>query len=228
MVGKLIEETIIAKLESKCDIKRSGIYDHDYKLDFIIDRFKNIDKLIPVGIQITTRINDIVKQRNFLALREKKTLVDKSIYVEVHPDVDISKWGVELIYNAIVSFIYQKKKREEDIIGVRINPDVTFDYFDLADSLRTGIEMRGKVVQYFSDQNYGFIESEDNNQWLFDCESIIDSALRLKFIPNIQYVEGTYLKKPIYVDFEDGGKRNGDATQIAIGVRLSRKAKAKS
>ena len=55
MSGKVSEHLIAAKIEQKCDIKRDPIYDHVYKLDFIVDRFKSIAKLIPVGVQVTTR-----------------------------------------------------------------------------------------------------------------------------------------------------------------------------
>jgi hypothetical protein len=225
MKGLLTEDIIVARIELKCDIKREPAYDHVYKLDFIVDRFKNIAKLIPVGVQITTRLDDITKMRNFLLERRKKTLVDRSIYIEVHPDVDINNWGAELIYNALVSFVFENRLREKDILGVRIKPDVTYEFFDLEESIKQRQETHnGKIFRYFPDKGYGFIEVEDKGNWYFDRTSIKDSNLKEKFLAKVKIkTENNNLVRPIYVVFEDGGYvKNSGSAPLAINVRLSK------
>lgn len=118
--------------------------------------------MVQIGIQVTTKPNDVAKQREFLSERKKKTLVDRSLYIEILPSVDVSKWGSELIYNAIVSFAFMKGLRDKDVIGVRINPDVTFVFFDLEKSIKQyqGREaIKGRIVKYFPDKEYGFISA---------------------------------------------------------------------
>lgn len=131
MTGKMIEDMILLKIQQKCSIQRDQTFDHVYKLDFIVNQFNSIHKLIPIGVQLTSHLDHIPKMREFFVCRQKKTLVDRSLYIEVHPDVDVDAWGTELIYAAIVSFVFQQELRQHDVYGVRINPDVTFNFFDI-------------------------------------------------------------------------------------------------
>jgi len=188
MHGMLSEHLIAAKIEQKCDIKKDPTYDHVYKLDFIVDRFKSIAKLIPIGVQVTTKSNDVLKMKRFFEVRKKKMLVDKSIYVEVHSDVDIDNWGSELIYNALVSFAFQKKLKETHILGVRINPDVTYDFFDIEEAIQnylpeSGI-CSGKIVHYKPNQGWGFIK-RDNQQWFFHIHDVDDEKLKNEVLPHL-------------------------------------------
>jgi hypothetical protein len=232
MKGTLNEDLIVAKIEKKCDIKTNPTYDHQYKLDFIVDRFKSIDKLIPIGVQVTIRLNNTTKQKIFLTERKKKTLVDKSIYIEVHPDVDITNWGSELIYNALVSFVFQKKLVKEDIVGLRINPDTTYEFFNIEENIKsarkstqksTGKILKGKIVRYFPDKGYGFIETKDTSRWFFHISKVSDNRLTDSFLPNAQInQDDNTLIKPIYVEFEDNGHTRGqDDSPEAINIKLS-------
>ncbi len=225
MKGLLTEDVIVARIEQKCDIKRDPTYDHQYKLDFIVDRFKSIAKLIPIGVQITTRLNDVPKQRVFLLERRKKTLVDRSIYVEVHPDVDINNWGAELIYNALVSFTFKNSLKKIDVSGVRINADITYDFFSLEDSIRqTHSAIHGKIFKYFPERKYGFIETKDKGQWYFNNDGITDSNLIENFLPNIQLnSDNNRLVRAIFVDFDDAGYESNDkSVPKAINIKLAK------
>jgi cold shock CspA family protein len=135
MRGFVNEDLIVAKLEQRCDIKRDPVYDHKYKLDFIVNGFKKIDRLVHIGVQVTTNPNDAEKQAIFLKERRKHTLVERSLYVKLSPEVDVQNVGAELVYNAIVSFAFQQRLRSKDIMGVLIHADATYDFFELRDAV---------------------------------------------------------------------------------------------
>ncbi len=228
MKGILSEDLIIARIEQKCDIKRDPTYDHVYKLDFIVDHFKSIAKLIPIGVQITTKVNDVLKLRRFLEERKKKTLVDKSIYIEVHPNVDINAWGSELVYNALVCFAFQRGIVKDEIGGVRINQDISYEFFDIEETIynmRNPSEEKnitGQIVKYYPAKGYGKIRSGES-EWFFHIYNVTDDRLKNKFIPNIQVDSECNVTRPIYVDFEDGGQQRKDARlPVALNVRLSK------
>ncbi len=229
MNGFYSENLIIAKLEQKCDLKRDAVYDHQYKLDFIVDRFKNIDKLIHIGVQVTTNPNDPAKQREFVRERKKKTLVDRSLYVKVAPGVDIDHWGAELIYNAIVSFSFQEDLKQKYVLGVMINPDVTYEFFELEDAddpvakEKNGF-LHGTIAKYVKEKGFGFIEAE-GGRWFFHINDVEDENLKDNFLPNAEVEPETKkVIRPIYVDFQDGGRTRPEAVaNSAHNVRLSRK-----
>ena len=225
MNGNLVESLIMAKLEQKCDVTSDPVYDHVYKIDFLIQKFKNIDRIVALGVQVTTRMHDTYKMKVFLAERQKKTLVDRSIYIEVHPEVNVAAWGSELICNALIAFAFQKGI-DQDILGVRINPDISYEFFDLSEtventpteSLRT---LSGKITRYYPTSSSGTITT-NIGEWFFHLNDVTDERLRTSFIPNIRLGDENRVVRPIYVEFDDGGyQRENVKFPKALNVKLS-------
>lgn len=226
MRGQLTEDLVIAKIQQKCDIKRDPKYDHTYKLDFIIDRFQQIDKLLPIGVQVTINPDDAYKQKVFLAERQKRTLVDRSIYIKVDPAVDIDSYGAELIYQSIVAFSFQRDMQKLNVIGVRINPDVSYEFFQLAQP--TGIRrgngepnatgLMGRIIKYFPNNGFGFIASDDGD-FFFHISDVLDEHLKTVLLPNAE-IESEGLKHPVGVTFNDVGvTRDGADKPTAKGIK---------
>ncbi len=225
MRGQLTEELVIAKIQQKCDIKRDPKYDHTYKLDFIIDRFQQIDKLLPIGVQVTINPDDAYKQKVFLAERNKRTLVDRSIYIKVDPGVDIDSYGAELIYQSIVAFAFQRDMLKHNVIGVRINPDVSYEFFPLVEaSARRGngaplaSGLLGRITKYFPNNGFGFIAS-DEGDFFFHISDVLEENLKTEVLPNAE-IESEGLKHPIAVTFNDVGvTRDGADKPTAKGIK---------
>ncbi len=231
MNGKLIESLVQAKIEQKCDIQTDPNFDHVYKLDFLVNRFKSIDKIIPIGVQVTTKPKDAVKMKAFLAERRKKRLVDKSVYLEIGADVDLSAWGSELVYNSLVAFAFQKETGYGEIVGIRINSDVSYKIFDIEECINSieesapeaGSALTGSIFRYFPEKNSGNIKCEQGT-WFFHTNEIKDSRLTNSFIPHIKIDDSCNVLRPIYVDFENGGYQRDDAKfPYAINIRLAKK-----
>lgn len=230
MYGAVNENLIAAKLEQKCDIKRDPTYDHKYKLDFIIDRFKSIAKLSHIGVQVTRNPYDSAKQKEFLRERSKKTLLDRSLYVKVHPETDIENYGAELIYNAVVAFAFQKDLRQKDVLGVLINPDVTYEFFELDgyESSAGGATGRqivgtvnGLITYYDKDKGFGFVVNDEGSQWYFHISEVKDMNLRNIVLPMVEISDETNkLTESIKATFEDAGYTRKNAKfPTAINVK---------
>ena len=63
--GINFEERLRTKLEALgCRIYYDQTYDHQYKLDFIVNGFRDVARLPEhIGLQITANKDDVVKQR---------------------------------------------------------------------------------------------------------------------------------------------------------------------
>jgi cold shock CspA family protein len=221
MKGAYSEEYVITRLKQICDLDRQEKYDHQYKLDFIITKFHGIDKLFPLGVQITTNSDDMAKQQRFLMERRKRTLVDRSLYVQINPKVDLETFGVSLIYHAMIAFAFEKTHQDKFILGVKINPDVTFEFFELGTG-ESGARPRGpisdevlegRIVKYYPKNGYGFISTEDRGDFFFHISDVLDRDLRETFLPNVEIeYEANQIKTPVAVTFNDGGLTRADAT----------------
>jgi cold shock CspA family protein len=201
MRGQLTEDLIIAKIQQKCDIKRDPKYDHTYKLDFIIDRFREIDKLLPIGVQVTINPDDAHKQRVFLTERRKRTLVDRSIYIKVDPEVDVDSYGAALIYQAIIGFAFQRDLQKYNVLGVKIKPDVSYEFFFLASGDQKSynttqtIPLEGRIMKYFPNHGYGFITS-DRGDFFFHISDVLDEDLKTVVLPNAEIEsEGLHVQR---------------------------------
>ena len=69
--GINFEERLRTKLEALgCRIYHDQTYDHQYKLDFIVNGFRDVARLPEhIGLQITANRDDATKQREFLQIQ---------------------------------------------------------------------------------------------------------------------------------------------------------------
>jgi hypothetical protein len=224
--GKLVEQLIIAMLGQKCDITTEPTYDHLYKIDFVVDRFKYIMALRHIGVQVTTRLADVAKQNEFVNARGRKSLVQRCIYMEVDPSVDVSAYGAELAYNAIVGFAFRDDMKTQDLVGVRIKPDVSYEYFDVLAAIDAqpapagGYDeyLTGRIVRYNPSKGYGFIKAEAGD-WFFhisEAEPGIEEMLL-----SAEYAASGYLSRPVPVSFRNAGRKPGTSASTAEKVKLT-------
>lgn len=237
--GRLWEELIIAKMAQKCDIKRDPNIDSVYKLDFIIDRFKEVARSTHIGVQVTTRLDDIGKQREFINAKGRALYVPRSVYLEIEPDVDVSTFGAELSYIAIAAFAFGMERKGADLVGIRIKGDCSYYYFDVGKSPRAfalprkehGPEggqqnegqqerLEGMLFKYVSDRGFGFIKTEQKEDFFFHI-SDLEETLKQAVISTP--VSGSYLQNPIAVSFKPGAPKNESSAPVAQDVKPSGK-----
>ncbi len=91
--GINFEERLRTKLEALgCRIYYDQTYDHLYKLDFIVNGFRDVARLPQhIGIQVTAKKDDVTKQREFLQVQKRSFVVPKAVYLEADPEADMEQ-----------------------------------------------------------------------------------------------------------------------------------------
>jgi hypothetical protein len=175
--GINFEERLRTKLESLgCRMYYDQTYDHQYKLDFIVNGFRDVARLPEhIGIQVTANKDDIVKQREFLQVQKKSFVVPKAIYLEADPTADLEQGAAALVYAALLSLVFNRAYRHRRVVGLRLTRSFSFEFFDLEENiqrLQNGDKgtkpqrpatvnedlLVGKIINFNKEKGYGFIE----------------------------------------------------------------------
>jgi cold shock CspA family protein len=185
--GIITESHIIGYLSRiGYELKESENYDHTYKLDFIINGFKNIDKLFQIGCQVTTKLGDAHKMKLFYEVQVKTQVVPKAAYVEITPEVDIKAGVGELIHAALLNYVFNGVYDKSPVIGITLERN-GYKYFDVKaraekllmatpkeEPIKSPLALElektclvkpqqkprmyyGKVYSYIQDRGYGYI-----------------------------------------------------------------------
>jgi hypothetical protein len=127
-------DLFISSLTQKCRIQGEPVYTSKGTVEFIVNHLYNINSSVRMEVQVTDRIKDFTALRDFSSEDRDELLVDLRAYVEVHPEVYVNDWGPELLYHALVTCASQKEGREKLIQGIRINPNVSYEFFDIEEA----------------------------------------------------------------------------------------------
>ncbi|RDV36988.1 hypothetical protein DV096_15870 [Bradymonadaceae bacterium TMQ3] len=202
--------------------------DHDenfrqrYLLDFMITGFEDVHAHVNLGVHVTGSIDNLEEQQDFLQAA-RRGIVLKALYVEL-ADTSLSSGGLLVAFGACLSFLFDRRYAQVKAIGIRINEDCSFHFFDLEenverlqrmsfdDELDIGQDLGGRVIAYFTDKGFGFIQTDDERKFFFHIANVVDDDLRAR-LP--AYVPG----EVIPVDFQYGGN-DGKKYPKAINVAL--------
>src|SRR6266540_319621 len=115
--GINFEERLRTKLESLgCRIYYDQTYDHQYKLDFIVNGFRDVARLPEhIGLQLTANKDDVVKQREFLHIQKKSFVVPKAVYLEADPSADLEQGAATLVYAALLALVFNREYRPNNV-----------------------------------------------------------------------------------------------------------------
>jgi cold shock CspA family protein len=182
------EERLMTKLQSLgCRILKDNVYDHEYKIDFVINAFEGIARLVQIGVQLTLDTDNLRKMSEFCKIQETHKIVPKAVYVELDSNLDIERSGATLVYSALVYFAFSKQHATDTVIGLRIRSDGSLEFFDLKRKLMElrrltgqpeGALLQGAIKKYNAQRGYGFIQGEDpKDSYFFHISSIHDESL---------------------------------------------------
>jgi hypothetical protein len=198
--GINLEERLLTKLESLgCRIYHDQTYDHQYKLDFIVNGFRNVARLPEhIGLQVTANKDDLSKQQEFLQVQRKSLVVPKAVYLEIDPEADVEQGAATLVYAALLTLVFNSAYRKCRVTGLRLTRGFSFEFFDLEENIRRlqGFErgpraphpiqvsdevLVGSIINFHKEKGYGFIQcvSRPNNVF-FHIRNDIDSAVLAK------------------------------------------------
>jgi 'Cold-shock' DNA-binding domain len=193
--GINFEERLRTKLESLgCRIYYDQTYDHQYKLDFIINGFRDVARLPQhIGIQVTAKRDDVAKQREFLQTQKRSFVVPKAVYLEADPEADMEQGAATLVYAALLSLVFNRTYRNRRVVGLRLSRGFSFEFFDLEENMRRlqgfDAERRfappmseevlvGRIINFHKEKGYGFIEcSSRPNNVFFHIRNGVDDAV---------------------------------------------------
>ena len=136
--GINLEERLRTKLEALgCRIYHDPTYDHQYKLDFIVNGFKDVARLPEhIGLQVTANKDDVSKQREFLQIQRRSAVVPKAVYLEIDPDADVEQGAATLVYAALLTLVFNAAYRTHKIVGLRLHRGFSCEFFDLDENIR--------------------------------------------------------------------------------------------
>lgn len=191
-----------------------------YHLDFTITRFEQLFAHVNLGVHITTRGEDLTQLDTFSQVA-KRGMVLKALYIEIDPET-VHAGGLLVAYGACLSYLFDRRYSQVRAIGLRINEDCSFQFFDLDEAverlrrisldedLSIGEDMEGRIIAYFTDKGFGFIQTDDDRKFFFHIANIVDDELRAR-LPS--YIPGEIIP----VDFQYGGN-DGKKYPKAINV----------
>ncbi|MGQ4808240.1 hypothetical protein NKDENANG_01618 [Candidatus Entotheonellaceae bacterium PAL068K] len=195
--GINLEERLRTKLESLgCRIYHDPTYDHQYKLDFIVNGFKDVARLPEhIGLQVTANKDDVSKQREFLQIQKRSFVVPKAVYLEVDPEADVEQGAATLVYAALLTLAFNAAYRKRRVVGLRLTRGFSYEFFDLDENIRHlhGVEqdlgfsrtsplseevLVGRIINFHKEKGYGFIAcvSRPNNVF-FHIRNDVDEAV---------------------------------------------------
>ena len=136
--GINFEERLRTKLESLgCRIYHDQTYDHQYKLDFIVNGFRDVARLPEhIGLQITANRDDAAKQLEFLQIQKRSFVVPKAVYLEVDSEADVEQGAATLVYAALLTLVFSTAHQKRRIVGLRLSRGFSFEFFDLEENIR--------------------------------------------------------------------------------------------
>lgn len=138
--GFEIEDRICTKLETYgFRLERNPVLDHKNKLDFVILKYPDHPGYgFSCGVQVTTRLDDVAKQREFIDAQKNQSLAvtQKTLYMELSEDVDIEFGGTIAVVSALLEFRLNRAYANERLAAVRIFGDSSYQFYDLCERVR--------------------------------------------------------------------------------------------
>jgi len=194
----------------------------EYLLDFTVTQLQNVHAHVNLGIHVTDEEDDLDRQQQFMKAAERGVVL-KSVYIELS-DVTADSGGLLVAFGACLSFLFDQRYSQVDSIGIRVEENCTFNFFDLEENverlermsmdedLTVGEDMTGRIIAYFTEKGFGFIQTDEERKFFFHIANVVDDDLRGR-LPS--YVPG----ETIDVAFQYGG-HDGKKYPKAINVSL--------
>ncbi len=197
-------------------------FQQQYLLDFTITRFAKVHAHVNLGVHVTGSLDDLEQQEQFVQT-SRRGIVLKALYIELS-DPSAIAGGMLVAFGACLAFLFDRRYAQNKVMGIRINEDSSFQFFDIEDNIERlqrmsydeeldiGEDLEGRVIAYFTEKGFGFIQTDDERKFFFHIANIVDDELRAR-LP--AYVPGEIIP----VDFQFGGN-DGKKYPKAINVAM--------
>lgn len=127
------EDRICTKLEGfGCRVQRDPRLDHKHKLDFVITNYIDNPNFYSFGVQITTKLDQLEKQDEFLKANQASRVTTKALYLELGERVDLDDGGALAVLSVILDFQFNRTYLNVRLAAARIYDDLTYQFYDLS------------------------------------------------------------------------------------------------
>ena len=179
-----------------------------YGLDFSVTRFERLDAHVNLGVHLTDTFDHVESMERFAHV-VRRGIALKALYIELHPET-AQGGGLLVALGAALTFLFERRHTGTRVMGLRIEEDCTFQFFELEEALeriaradfdgdlQIGEALKGRIIAYFSEKGFGFVQSDDERKMFFHVANIADDVLRAR-LP--AYLPG----EVIPVEFQYGG-----------------------
>lgn len=194
-----------------------------YNLDFVITGLENVHAHVNLGVHVTTSPDDLIRMQRFNQASQRG-IVLKGMYVEIS-DVVLNSGGFLVAFGACLSYLFDRRHAQTKSIGMKIFEDCSYQFFEVDDTMQRlermnvdedlaiGDQLQGRIIAYFTDKGFGFIQTDDDRKYFFHIANVVDDELRAR-------LPGYVLGEIIAVEFQYGGN-DGKKYPKAINVSLS-------
>ncbi len=194
-----------------------------YNLDFVVTGLENVHAHVNLGVHVTTLSDDLERMQGFLQASQRG-IVLKALYIEIS-DAVLNSGGFLVAFGACLSYLFDRRHALTKSQGMKIFEDCTYQFFEFDDAMQRlermhvdedlaiGDELQGRIIAYFTDKGFGFIQTSDDRKYFFHIANVVDDELRAR-LP--AYVLGEIIP----VEFQYGGN-DGKKYPKAINVSLS-------
>ncbi len=126
------EDRICTKLEGfGCRIQRDPRLDHKHKLDFVITNYIDNPNFYSLGVQLTTKLDLVEKQEEFLRANHGSRVTAKALYLELWDKIDLDDGGALAVLAVVLEFQFNRSYANVKIAAARIYEDLTYQFYDL-------------------------------------------------------------------------------------------------
>ena len=133
--------------------------------------------------------------------------------------------GFLVAFGACLSYLFDRRHGQTRSVGIKIFEDCSYQFFEIEDTMQRlermhvdedlaiGDALHGRIIAYFTDKGFGFIQTSDDRKYFFHIANVVDDELRGR-------LPGYVLGEIIGVEFQYGGN-DGKKYPKAINVSLS-------
>lgn len=144
--GIYVEKMLrVLLMELGCQLKQSETLDHQYKLDFVVEGFRNITgfRFPPVGVQLKTNPHDGTGLRAFMDALERGTCPTESVLYLVIPEaVNLEHGGAVAVFGMLLTMAFNRDFQRRHL-AAQVHPDFSWQFHELP-AYRAQLESKQK------------------------------------------------------------------------------------
>lgn len=115
-------------------VERNDDWDSNNNIDFVVFYIPNLQRIQSIGVQLTPKLDDSPRMNEFVEGNTGEAkLVDRVLYIEVDPALQLDGPGGDLVAFVIRQFQMDRSWQNHDAAGARLFSNMTYEMFNIRD-----------------------------------------------------------------------------------------------